>query len=551
MKLPVLLALVACLAFGVIAASRGVAQSDDIAAYMERGQELSKAGHPEQALPYFLLALEVAEAKRDADDPALLPILDALAGAHTQAGFYRDAEPVYERALVIQEREATRHQTGIVRTLNKLGQIYEATDRNGEAMALYRRVLTTWAPILGGEHPDVRVAGGRLAKLALQAPTAAATPTPAPAPEPKPAPALKDLLQEKPKDTTVAAVPPAPPKPEAKPEPKPEPMAEPKPEPKLEPKPEPKAAQPAVPPPVPAMPAPQAAPAPAPEPAATPPPQVAAEPPVQTTPSRLAEPAPPQPAEPTPPQAAARDGPGFAIHLTSIRNPDNAQAEWNRLRRLYGHLLSDLELRVARADLGAPRGVYYRIKGGTLGAEGAKERCATFLASGVWCDVTRDESGAAPAQVAANGAAPLPPADSGEGGYLIHLTSIRKAEDAAAEWQRLKRIHGRLLDGLELKVKRADLGPAKGVYYRIEAGPLNRSQARELCGQFSARKVWCRVVKPGEEASEGPLRYALQRVRRRPPSRDRGPGRLRSGILMRTRWRDRGCRRSPFAAFMR
>jgi hypothetical protein len=538
MKLPVLLALVACLALGVIAASRGVAQSDDVATYLERGRELSKAGHPEQALPYFLLALELAETKQDTDDPALLPILDALAGAHTQAGFYRDAEPVYERALRIQEREATRHQTGIVRTLNKLGQIYEATDRAGDAMALYRRILTTWAPVLGGDHPDVRIAGGRLAKLALQAPTAAAPPpTPSPAPAPAPAPALKDLLQEKPKDTTMAAVPPAPPQPEAKPEPKPEPQ------PKPEAKPEPKSAQPAAPPPAPAKPVPQAAPAPRSKPATKPPPQAAA--------AQPAEPPPPQVAKPEPPQAAARDGPGFAIHLTSIRNPDNAQAEWNRLRRLYGQLLSGLELRVARADLGTPRGVYYRIKGGTLDAVGAKERCAAFLASGVWCDVTRDESGAAPAQVAANGAAALPPADSAEGGYLIHLTSIRKAEDAAKEWQRLKRVHGHLLDGLELKVKRADLGPTKGVYYRIEAGPLNRGQARALCGQFSARKVWCRVVGPGEEASEGPLRYALQRVRRRTPSRDRGPGRLRSGILMRTRWRDRGCRRSPFAAFMR
>ena len=70
-----------------------------------RGRELSKAGKLDQALPYFLLSLELVEARFGPDDPALIPMIDDLAGTQAAGENYRDAEPLYKRALEIQERE--------------------------------------------------------------------------------------------------------------------------------------------------------------------------------------------------------------------------------------------------------------------------------------------------------------------------------------------------------------------------------------------------------------------------------------------------------------
>ncbi len=491
------------------------AQTDELESYVARGRALSKAGKVDQALPYFMLSLEVAEARFGLDDPALIPLIDDLAGAHTARENYRDAEPLYERALRIQEQEAARHQTGIVRTLNKLGRIYEATDRAPEALALYRRVITLWAPVLGGDHPDVRIAGGRLAKLALRVPS-----------ESPPAASAPALAQ-------------------AAPEPK---------------KPEPKAVQ--------------APPKPVPKP------QVAeAKPPAP--PQAVAPPAPER--APTPavtdkmPASPPQDSEGFSVHLTSIRNPQDAQGEWDRLRRLYGGLLSDLELQVAKADLGPKRGIYYRIKGGLLTPEIARARCAAFAARGVWCDVTGPEGAGAQPMLAARGktasAKPSPPAGIGltppagigltppasagltpASGYRVHLTSIRDPAAAEGEWRRLRRLYGKLLSDLTLTVVRADLGPGKGVYYRVQGGNLTRQDARALCAEFSALKIWCRVVRPGEEAAETSLRLALQRGRRQPSGRHRGTHRRHLGrhpvryaqIRRRDRDLDPGCRRSPF-----
>ncbi|MFQ5466859.1 MAG: tetratricopeptide repeat protein, partial [Kiloniellaceae bacterium] len=90
-------------------------------------------------------------------------------------------------------------------------------------------------------------------------------------------------------------------------------------------------------------------------------------------------------APPAPPPPSPKAKPGYRIHLTSIRHRGDAGREWARLKRLYGALLADLELAVVRVDLGAPRGVYFRVQGGPLTRAGARGRCARFSARGVWC----------------------------------------------------------------------------------------------------------------------------------------------------------------------
>ena len=181
------------------------------------------------------------------------------------------------------------------------------------------------------------------------------------------------------------------------------------------------------------------------------------------------------------------------MHLSSVRRTGQAAAEWQRLQRAYPKLLGGLEMTVARIDLGAGRGVWFRVQGGPLERAEARARCTEFTRRGIWCALRRGPGapGAAQVQVAAETSTPTPtppvapPAsakDSAEpDDYRIHLTSIRDAGDAEAEWARLRKRFEALLQDLGLTVTRTDLGAGRGVWHRIQGGPLARAEARARC----------------------------------------------------------------------
>ncbi len=82
--------------------------------------------------------------------------------------------------------------------------------------------------------------------------------------------------------------------------------------------------------------------------------------------------------------------------------------------------------------------------------------------------------------------------------YQIQIAAVRTAERATTEWERLKKKHGDLLGGYSLNVVRADLGPDKGIFYRLRAGPIaGEDVAKALCQNLSKRKVGCLIVRPG------------------------------------------------------
>lgn len=77
----------------------------------------------------------------------------------------------------------------------------------------------------------------------------------------------------------------------------------------------------------------------------------------------------------------------YRVHLTSVRNPDFVQPDWNRLQKTHGDLLKDLELTVEKAEIGSERVLYHRLHAGPLSAKEAQALCAAFAARGVWCRV--------------------------------------------------------------------------------------------------------------------------------------------------------------------
>lgn len=76
------------------------------------------------------------------------------------------------------------------------------------------------------------------------------------------------------------------------------------------------------------------------------------------------------------------------------------------------------------------------------------------------------------------------------GDYLIQLGALRSAPDAEREWARIQKLHGELLGGLKSDVMRVDLG-AKGVFWRLRAGPLSEAAAKQLCADLKTRNQGC------------------------------------------------------------
>jgi cell division septation protein DedD len=95
-------------------------------------------------------------------------------------------------------------------------------------------------------------------------------------------------------------------------------------------------------------------------------------------------------------------------------------------------------------------------------------------------------------------AASKPPAASVATGkaYRLQVGAVRSAEAAKQEWERLRRANAQVLGGLTFSTQRVDLG-ARGIFYRIEAGPIaDAAKAERDCSALKQRGVGCILVKP-------------------------------------------------------
>lgn len=102
----------------------------------------------------------------------------------------------------------------------------------------------------------------------------------------------------------------------------------------------------------------------------------------------------------------------------------------------------------------------------------------------------------------ANAAAAVEPASGGNalkapsvtpGNYYVQLGSVTSRSGADSEWTRFTK--SLPIKGLDYRVQEANLGE-RGTYYRIQAGPMSKASADELCGSIKAQKPGgCLVVK--------------------------------------------------------
>ena len=79
-------------------------------------------------------------------------------------------------------------------------------------------------------------------------------------------------------------------------------------------------------------------------------------------------------------------------------------------------------------------------------------------------------------------------------GYFIQLGALRSRAAAERAWRKARGKYPDLLGSRSLIVEQANI-PKKGLYYRVQSGPLaNANAAKQLCNALKRRKQGCFVV---------------------------------------------------------
>jgi cell division septation protein DedD len=93
----------------------------------------------------------------------------------------------------------------------------------------------------------------------------------------------------------------------------------------------------------------------------------------------------------------------------------------------------------------------------------------------------------------------------GAGGWWVQIGSAREEKDGEALWSRSRAAHPTIFGDAGHAVVRADLGPGKGVFYRVHVGPFeNAAAAGTVCGKLRAAHVDCFMVGPGGSIMTAP-----------------------------------------------
>ncbi len=81
------------------------------------------------------------------------------------------------------------------------------------------------------------------------------------------------------------------------------------------------------------------------------------------------------------------------------------------------------------------------------------------------------------------------------GGWRVQIAAVKSEDVAKSTWARLQSAHGDVLANLRMQAVRVDLGE-KGVWYRVQAGPLDEKQAQSVCSTLKGRRADCVPVAP-------------------------------------------------------
>ena len=80
----------------------------------------------------------------------------------------------------------------------------------------------------------------------------------------------------------------------------------------------------------------------------------------------------------------------------------------------------------------------------------------------------------------------------------VHLASYKSREQADRGWTQLRRTYQTQLGNLQPEITSVDLGPGKGTFYRLKAGPLASDDAvKNVCNELKRQRQYCEPTTVG------------------------------------------------------
>ena len=95
-------------------------------------------------------------------------LLTDIAALHSEHERFATAQPLYERALRVQEKLLGKEHADTVQTLTDLAICYLDQGLNNQGRPLLERALALQEKALGGQHPDVAAIRDVLLSLEME-----------------------------------------------------------------------------------------------------------------------------------------------------------------------------------------------------------------------------------------------------------------------------------------------------------------------------------------------------------------------------------------------
>ena len=164
--------------------------------------------------------------------------------------------------------------------------------------------------------------------------------------------------------------------------------------------------------------------------------------------------------------------------------PDRDKLIYNPPRKVVEHLLAPAEKPMPRpAPSSSPTDAARSSTGAMPAASSTPENRPAVTQTAQ----PQQQAATSPSKAAQAPSSPSKPA----AGTRLQLGSLRSEDAARQEWERIKRKNSDLLGSLSATPVRAELGD-KGVYYRIQAGPIaDLAAAERICGELKQRNIGC------------------------------------------------------------
>jgi len=147
-------------------AEAGFGEGEELAELLNQaGMALQGLARYSVAEPLYRRALAMQERRYGPNDPQVASLLNNLASLLTATNRLTEAEPLMRRALAIAEKNFGPEHANVATHLNNLAQLLQDTNRLDEAESLMRQALKIDEQSFGPEHPNVAVRLRNLAGL--------------------------------------------------------------------------------------------------------------------------------------------------------------------------------------------------------------------------------------------------------------------------------------------------------------------------------------------------------------------------------------------------